>query len=277
MQFNCIQCVSSPGWRSIANTFSGNFSNWAGCLVQLFLSENPGLFGVNECTPAALEVQRPRSPWAAGQYPPKSPPEKLFVRFAGCANPFMTEPTVSLILFQGNELGLNEGWGASEKLSSWCVVCMSYMRWDETECLNESNWLVLLVMFRNSGGLQIAIAVGSTALTYLAIKPTTWGQCGNRMQQGFISVGKGVKARCKLLVRWKKCKKRQYSNQKKVSQETWVASNQIQRNVECTSHLFNPVYVYRSKLLNSRPHLPVLPYGARPAKVSCMEDCISAR
>lgn len=99
-------------------------------------------------------------------------------------------------------------------------MCSMYelyeMRWDETECLNESNWLVLLVMFRNSGGLQIAIAVGSTALTYLAIKPTTWGQCGNRMQQGFISVGKGVKARCKLLVRWKKCKKRQYSNQKKV-------------------------------------------------------------
>ena len=53
-------------------------------------------------------------------------------------------------------------------------------------------------------------------------------------------------------------------------------SDTAKRGMHIT-HLFNPVYVYRSKLLNSRPHLPVLPYGAGPAKVSCMEDCISAR
>lgn len=102
------------------DTFSGSFSNGAGCLSN-FSKVKTRLFGVNECT----HLQRSKFSVQGllgqpGNIPQSHPPEKLCVRFAGFAtrNPFMTGPTVSLILFQGNELGLNEGWGASEKVSS---------------------------------------------------------------------------------------------------------------------------------------------------------------
>lgn len=144
--FHAIQLYNPMlflSWVKVyCHTFSG-ISQTELVVCPTFPKWKPGFWGVNECTHLQRSKFSVQGLLGQSAISPEVTPPELFVRFAGCANPFMTGPTVSLILFQGNELGLAERFREGVKLMCsmyelhWVTV---YNEKGQNDSMNPTDW-----------------------------------------------------------------------------------------------------------------------------------------